>query len=462
MLKKPAVLITLAVLALLLLAGAVISLPAVHARLDWRVDFGIAYLRGVIHPVGPLPTPLPKPRVQVNSLPDPKPTSAPTVPPGPTPTSPPPPTPIPGKVLLDPPAWEKQDINNCGPATLTMYLRHYGWEGNQKDIADVLKPHRQDRNVNVEELAYYVHTKAGWLNFIYRVGGDEELLKKLIAAGIPVMVEESFHFESPYWPNDDLWAAHYNLLTGYDDQKQSFTTQDCFYGADLQVAYDQLAQNWQSFNHVYILIYPPELETVVQDVLGPEWDADVNRQHALDGAQAATQEDPQDCLYLVQPGHQPGIFRPLHRSCPGIRPGSHNWAYPSACCATSLDHSSLISTQEGWMTCRHCWIMPWPAPLMPRKPGSGRAGLATGRARPVKRLPISRRRWRKTPTIRMPSTRWLLSGKIRKSQAARRGISRGFFPQVCRPRIPSSAQRAHGKTTRLKEDDWSLSLSKLL
>ena len=294
MLKKPAVLITLAVLALLLLAGAVISLPAVRARLDWRVDFGIAYLRGVIHPVGPLPTPLPKPRVQVNSLPDPKPTSAPTVPPGPTPTSPPPPTPIPGKVLLDPPAWEKQDINNCGPATLTMYLRHYGWEGNQKDIADVLKPHRQDRNVNVEELAYYVHTKAGWLNFIYRVGGDEELLKKLIAAGIPVMVEESFHFESPYWPNDDLWAAHYNLLTGYDDQKQSFTTQDSFYGADLQVAYDQLAQNWQSFNHVYILIYPPELETVVQDVLGPEWDADVNRQHALDGAQAATQEDPQN------------------------------------------------------------------------------------------------------------------------------------------------------------------------
>ena len=80
--------------------------------------------------------------------------------------------------MLTPPAWEKQDINNCGPAALAMYLRYYGWEGDQETIREVIKPFRDDRNVNVEELAYYVRTKAGWLQIQYRVGGDLELLKK--------------------------------------------------------------------------------------------------------------------------------------------------------------------------------------------------------------------------------------------------------------------------------------------
>ena len=34
------------------------------------------------------------------------------------------------------------------------------------------------------------------------------------------MIEESFYFEEPYWTDDDLWAAHYQLVTGYDDSTQ--------------------------------------------------------------------------------------------------------------------------------------------------------------------------------------------------------------------------------------------------
>ena len=58
-----------------------------------------------------------------------------------------------------------------------MYLRFYGWEGDQETITEVIKPFREDRNVNVEELAYYVRNYAGWLKIEYRVGGDLETLK---------------------------------------------------------------------------------------------------------------------------------------------------------------------------------------------------------------------------------------------------------------------------------------------
>jgi tetratricopeptide (TPR) repeat protein len=284
--------------ALALVAWLVYWLPPVHSRLSWRLDFALTYLRGVIYPVSALPTALPQPQVAVTSHP-----TATTTPPPPTPTKPgptstplPTPTAIPKSVSLPAPKWEKQDINNCGPASLTMYLRYYGWQGDQFDIANVLKPQREDRNVNVEELAYFVRTHAGWLNVQYRVGGTLDLLKELLAAGFPLIIEESFYFEAPYWPNDDLWAAHYNLLTGYDDVSQTFTGQDSFYGPNRAIRYRDLDSYWQVFNRVILLVYPPEREGELQAILGPDWDVDNNRQRALETAQAEAQADPNNAF----------------------------------------------------------------------------------------------------------------------------------------------------------------------
>ncbi|HSF83767.1 MAG TPA: C39 family peptidase [Anaerolineales bacterium] len=275
------------------------QLPAVNRRVSWQIQVAKAYLRGVVDPVDGVPTPKPAatnpaaPTSSPAASPSPIPSATPLTP-EPTATPAPSPTPIPAAVSLPAPAWEKQDINNCGPASLAMYLRFYGWEGNQLPIAELLKPLREDRNVNVEELVYYVRTRAGWLNAEYRVGGDIPLLKRLLAAGIPVMVEESFYFEEPFWPNDDLWAAHYNLLTGYDDATQTFTGQDSFHGPDQRTAYDTLDEYWQVFNRVYILVYPPGMEETVKAILGEDWEVETNRQRALEAAQAEIDADQAD------------------------------------------------------------------------------------------------------------------------------------------------------------------------
>jgi hypothetical protein len=295
--KKRSPITPLAIVLALALAGWLLyQIPAVHERLYWRVDVAQTYLRGILNPVEPLPTPIP----EATHTPAPTSTATPTLTPRPTnepsPTPTLTPTPLPGSVTLPSPAYVKQGPNNCGPASLAMYLGYYGWKGTQEDIADVIKPLEADRNVNVEEMIYFVRNYAGWLNAEFRVGGDLELLKKFLAAGIPVVIEESFNFVEDYWPNDDGWAAHYFLVTGYDDATQTFTGQDSYFGPDQKVAYADLDSKWKIFNRVMILVYLPQQQGTVQAILGSDWDAAANRQHALETAQAEAKANPQDAF----------------------------------------------------------------------------------------------------------------------------------------------------------------------
>jgi tetratricopeptide (TPR) repeat protein len=218
--------------------------------------------------------------------------------PTPSATPTPIPAPLPIQASIASPPFEQQTPNNCGPATLSMALHIYGWEGNQADIANVIKPILQDRNVNPEELRYYVRTQAGWLNMEYRVGGNIETLKRLIAANYPVMVESvtSLDPNDALGPTDDLWAAHYLLLTGYDDNVQAFTIQDSYHGADLTIPYAQLETEWKPFNNLYIVMYFPQFEDEMKTLLATDWDPGMNRQLALDVSQSDSAKNPNDAF----------------------------------------------------------------------------------------------------------------------------------------------------------------------
>ena len=292
MLKKK---ITLSIVALTFVGIALSQYPPIKQRLSWQVEVTKTYLRGVINPVGAVPTAQPASIPTKPSSPTEEPLPpAQIIPTEITPTQTP--LSLPAQASLPSPAYELQDMNNCGPASLTMALRHYGWDGDQFDISDIIKPIPQDRNVNPEEMVYYVRNYAGWLRAEYRVNGNLLLLKKLIAAGYPVLIEETFHFEEPYYPNDDLWAAHYMLLTAYNDEDDAFIGQDSFHGADQRIPYETLEEDWRPFNHVYMLIYLPEDEAELQDLLGDDWSEETNRLNALQASQRATALNPEDAF----------------------------------------------------------------------------------------------------------------------------------------------------------------------
>ena len=259
---------------LFLLAVLIYQIPAVKSRLDWRLEVLRIYTKNVINPIGPVPTALPvtpKPSTPTAATTN---TAVAQVQPTVTPTA----TfaPLPAQASITSPPYEKQTPNNCGPATLSMTLHLYGWEGSQKDISDLIKPVTGDRNVNPEELRYYVRTQAGWLNLEYRVGGNIETIKRLLAANYPVIVESvtALNPADALGPTDDLWAAHYLLITAYDDSKQEFTIQDSYHGPDLTLSYSQLEQDWKPFNNLYLVIYFPQFEDEVKTLLGSNWDPD--------------------------------------------------------------------------------------------------------------------------------------------------------------------------------------------
>jgi len=307
----------------LVLALLILQIPAINSRVAWRYEVAKTYVRNVLNPVGSVPTAIPNPTsTKAPESPTPLATTTSAVvetPIPPTPTLPPPP---PQASLVSPP-YEKQSANNCGPAALSMMLHMFGWSGDQKTISDVIKPVNGDRNVNPEEMAYWVHNFAGWLRMEYRVGGDLEILKRLIAARYPVIIEgtTSLNPDDTGWPDDDLWAAHYLLLTGYDDATQTFTAQDPYRGPDKSIPYEQLESEWKPFNYLYLIVYLPEQETEIQTLLASNWDRDWNRQNALAIAEAATVKDPTDAFAWFNVGSNLVYFE---------RYGEANVAYDKA------------------------------------------------------------------------------------------------------------------------------------
>jgi hypothetical protein len=299
-----------------LLAAAAYSLPPVHSRLSWRLESLLTEVRYVFNPpeqvvfvpqglaerssatnsgpalatmdaivqatIGALPPTATQPPPATPTSPGPTATSVPSPMPTFTP-APLPSAPLPPKAILGGVRHEFQQMNNCGPTTLAMALSFWGWQGDQRDTRAYLRPNFQqvdDKNVMPAELVDYVQTQTN-LKALTRVGGDLDLLKRFIAAGFPVVIEKGLQ------PHPGDWMGHYALVTGYDDGKQRFITQDSYTGpgVDVKVPYEQVGSHWwRDFNYVYVVVYPAERQGEVLAILGPQADENANYRYAADKA----------------------------------------------------------------------------------------------------------------------------------------------------------------------------------
>ena len=277
-----------------LLTIGIYFLPPVHSRLAWRLDELLLRIRYTLNPPGeavfipqqagtqlveivlpatPSPTTLPPSPTPAAQQTDAPPTPFPTVVPTVTPT------PLPERVQLQGVIYEDQHgrLNYCAPANLSMALSYWDWQGNRDVVGPVLKPDMRDKNVMPAEMAWYVENETD-LKVVSRVGGDLELLKRLIAAGFPVLVEKGVYFR-------DLtgvvsWMGHYLVVNGYDEQEGVFIAQDSFVKPDNRIPFEDMLKGWRAFNYIYLIIYPPEKETEVMALLGEDADETVNFQNA--------------------------------------------------------------------------------------------------------------------------------------------------------------------------------------
>jgi len=188
-----------------------------------------------------------------------------------------------------------QTWNNCGPATLAMYMSYFGQHVKQDEVGAQLRPDPDDKNVSLEEMAAYARSRG--LSATVRVNGDAARLRRLLLAGVPVLIE-TWHQERP---NDGM--GHYRLLVGYDDGAgqwiayDSFDTRDLVKGqpyAGIRLPYEETERLWAVFNRLYLVIYDADHAPAILPILNEDVDEATLWARALAHAQAETQARPDD------------------------------------------------------------------------------------------------------------------------------------------------------------------------
>ncbi len=182
-----------------------------------------------------------------------------------------------------------QRWNNCGPTTLEMYMSFFDVKKPQSEIASVLKPNWDDKNVRPDEMAAYAES-AGLGTFV-RVNGSLDRIKLFLSNGLPVVVETGFDPPRAH----EGWMGHYRLITGYTDT--AFITQDSYDGPNVKVQFTALDADWKAFNRTFIILYKTDQQAAIaRAIIGD--DLDDGKMYAAAGnrAQQELTANPQDAF----------------------------------------------------------------------------------------------------------------------------------------------------------------------
>ena len=318
--RKRKFLVIIFIFLCLLMTVGLYFLPPIHDRVAWRLDGLVTQIKYKLNPpeeavfvpaqktpaaIAPSATALPAAQ-STSTQSGPTLTATPAVSPTITPT------PLPGTVSLEGVVYVDQfnRWNYCGPANLAMALRFWGWKGlpgrteDMRDqIAKAIKPGanepdkpfidrgKTDKNVMPYEMANFVIDETPY-NVLVRYGGDMDLIKRLIAAGFPILIEKGY-YERDY-TGKVAWLGHYSFVTGYDDEKNVFIYQDSYppekvSGENREISYADFNEGWRSFDYIFMLVYPPERDAELYGLLGDWGDPAWANQHALDIANEEVQ-----------------------------------------------------------------------------------------------------------------------------------------------------------------------------
>lgn len=241
-------------------------------------------------PTSPGASPTPSPVATVTAAPSMTrtPTSvstvAPTLTPLPTNTATPALTPVGDKKLLTGMSYVGQTWNNCGPASLSMVLSYYGVKKTQEEIGRSMHPDPAGKHVGTPELVNYLAAQG--LSARVIVSGTVEVLQRLVANGVPVLVSG--------WIRGNEDIGHYRVAKGYDRSAGVLIFNDSYWGADYRLTAAQLDAVWWPFNRVYLPVYRPAQEPLVRAIIGDDWDPRFLMPRARSAAERETVAHPKD------------------------------------------------------------------------------------------------------------------------------------------------------------------------
>lgn len=176
-----------------------------------------------------------------------------------------------------------QDVNRCSAAALSIQLSY--WEEERVDYRGIiarLNPNSGDVSVRIEEMADHAIERG--LGAIVRRGGTIELMKRLVAAGFPVLVENTYYESAD---RNKGWLSHNRVLVGYDDRY--FYFYDSLLGngdgRGKTFTFADFDARWLAFNRDYLVVYAPEQAFLLRGIIGDDWDETQNARNVLEQAQ---------------------------------------------------------------------------------------------------------------------------------------------------------------------------------
>ncbi len=176
-------------------------------------------------------------------------------------------------------SFSQQRYNNCGPASLATMMSYWGVDFTQTEAAEFLKPTPEDPNVRPDEMAAFIETYD--YEMVIRVNGNIELLKQLLLAGYPVLIETGYDPE----PETVGWTSHYLTIAGFSIEDQGLIAMDTYRRPNWYYPYREIDRYWRQFNRRYMVAYRPDQAAAVASIIGEDMDDETMYTKALYTAQ---------------------------------------------------------------------------------------------------------------------------------------------------------------------------------
>jgi len=156
--------------------------------------------------------------------------------------------------------WQTQ--NNCGPTAVAMAASVFGIDVDPQVARWALRPEPDSVGMDASRVDAYVRQLG--LAAMPRVNGSPDLIRRLLAADVPVLVNQ--------WLTRGQRIEHYRLVVGYDTVARGFYVHDSTYGPYLWVSEADFMALWTPTGRPYVPIYRPNQESAVAAIIGQDWD----------------------------------------------------------------------------------------------------------------------------------------------------------------------------------------------
>jgi len=275
-------------------ADSLNPIPSAPATADAAIDIPTSDSDPTATPVRAA-TPVAAATLAPSPTPSPTPAAAATI--SPSPTMPATPTPVapqlPVSAHLDPMTHAYQTWNNCSAVSASMVLSYYGIVRSQAELARVFRPNLDDKHVEPRQLVRFF-PEYGLRADLYE-GGSIETIKRLVAAGVPVVTPQWLDFKPDA-------IGHYRVVRGYDDARGGFLVNDSMSGADVFISYGDFERLWRAFNYRYLPVYRPEDRPRIEKIVGADSDRQANLQRTLTLFSELAAQHPDDAYYRFSIG----------------------------------------------------------------------------------------------------------------------------------------------------------------